>query len=156
MVTYRSGASSTRRAARISALFAHVRPRTHAAWAGTTLPAGGRADVNRTAPRRTPRPERSAAPAVDFTPTGTRAGRTSPNPDTTLPVGKAAAAQPSTALPSFKVRDVFDGKALVDSGPALALAAPGSVLDGAGEVLSIEQRGNNWVVVTTRGLIGTK
>lgn len=57
-------------------------------------------------------------------------------------------------LPGYVLRDVFDGKALVESRNALSLVAPGSTIDGAGEVLAIERRGDRWIVATTRGLIG--
>ena len=56
-------------------------------------------------------------------------------------------------LPGFTVRDVFDGHALVESRSSLSVVKPGSVLDGAGQVLSIERRGDLWVVLTDKGLI---
>lgn len=138
-------------------VFAHVRPRTHAAWAATAPLPSRTQDPDRDGAAQDAPPGQDARAEVDFTPTGSVPVGQRRDPPTTLPIGKAAAAaQPPAALPSFTVRDVFDGKALVDSGRALSLVAPGSVLDGAGEVLSIEKRGNGWVVMTTRGLIGAR
>ena len=45
------------------------------------------------------------------------------------------------------------GKALVESRSSLSVVKPGSMLDGAGEVLSIEKRGERWVVLTQNGVI---
>ena len=89
---------------------------------------------------------------VDFAPTGSLAG-----PSAALP-GPGAARRfnrgmDAPALPDFTLRDVFDGKALVESHSSLSVVKPGSVLDGAGAVLSIEKRGEHWVVLTENGII---
>ncbi len=90
---------------------------------------------------------------VDFAPTGSvpAAGQQGgPGP------GAAARTRhgpDGPALPNFTLRDVFDGKALVESRSSLSVVKPGSVLDGAGEVLSIEKRGERWVVLTQNGVI---
>lgn len=97
------------------------------------------------------RADRPAAPIqvaatsrrIDYTPTGSIADG-------------GAAAPPSgngPVLTDFVLRDVFDGKALVEGRRALRLVSPGMVLDGAGQVLSIERKGNAWVVVTKDGVI---
>lgn len=52
------------------------------------------------------------------------------------------------------LRDVYGGVALVEGRfGGLREIAPGEVVPGAGEVRSIERRGRNWVVVTSRGVI---
>ena len=91
--------------------------------------------------------------SVDFAPTGTvtdsQDGRKVEPNQNPRPASGAA------SLPGFVLRDVFDGKALVESRSSLALVAPGSNLDGAGQVESIERRGDEWVVKTTSGIITT-
>ena len=92
---------------------------------------------------------------VDFAPTGSVAG---PSAAPGGAAGPDAAARSrrvaeGPALPNFTLRDVFDGKALVESRSSLSVVKPGSVLDGAGEVLSIEKRGERWVVLTQNGVI---
>ncbi|WP_245501228.1 hypothetical protein [Lichenibacterium minor] len=91
---------------------------------------------------------------VDFAPTGSVGAAAAPGGAT----GSAGAARPrrapdGPALPNFTLRDVFDGKALVESRSSLSVVKPGSMLDGAGEVLSIEKRGERWVVLTQNGVI---
>ncbi len=83
---------------------------------------------------------------VDFNPTGSVAT------DSDAPPGSRANLAGRT-LPNYTLRDVFDGKALVESRASLSVVKPGSVLDGAGEVLSIEKRGDQWVVLTRNGMI---
>ena len=91
--------------------------------------------------------------SVDFAPTGTV---TEPQDGRKIePNQNARPASGAASLPGFVLRDVFDGKALVESRSSLALVAPGSNLDGAGQVESIERRGDAWVVKTTSGIITT-
>ncbi len=90
---------------------------------------------------------------VDFTPTGSIApaavGAAAPKPASHPgPDGKS--------LPAFNLRDVFDGQALVESRSSISVVKPGSMLDGAGEVLSIEKRGEHWVVLTANGVIAQR
>ena len=133
-------------------VFAHLKPRTHTAVAGIALPAGiarsdGPSETTSVSDPRT---------GVDFTSTGSVSVATPLDRTPVPPTGKAAVSPNSAPLPSFILRDVFDGKALVESRNALSLVAPGSVLDGAGEVMSIERRDGGWVVTTTRGVISTQ
>ncbi len=83
---------------------------------------------------------------VDFDPTGSLAPGSDPSQ-----AGRSGLTE--RTLPSYTLRDVFDGKALVESRASLSVVKPGSVLDGAGEVLSIEKRGDQWVVLTRKGMI---
>ena len=95
----------------------------------------------------------SAGSPVDFAPPGTVTD--SPDGRKIEPNQNARAASGAASLPGYVLRDVFDGKALVESRSSLALVAPGSNLDGAGQVESIERRGDAWVVKTTHGIITT-
>ena len=90
---------------------------------------------------------------VDFTPTGSIA------PAAEGPAAPKGAPRPGPdgrSLPAFNLRDVFDGQALVESRSSISVVKPGSMLDGAGEVLSIEKRGEHWVVLTANGIIAQR
>ncbi len=86
---------------------------------------------------------------VDFAPTGTVEPGASREPAAADPARDAG---PPT-LKTFILRDVFDNKALVESRDGITLIAPGSVLEGAGEVLAIQRHGDAWVVTTSKGII---
>ena len=91
--------------------------------------------------------------AVDFTPTGSIA----PAADDVVAPKSAPRSEPDgKSLPAFNLRDVFDGQALVESRSSISVVKPGSMLDGAGEVLSIEKRGEHWVVLTANGIIAQR
>lgn len=127
------------------------RPQVARAEAGPTH--GSRAEGSQAA-AASPVGAVSAIPdAVDFTPTGSIA---------TAPGGAAApdavrhSGQDARSLSAFNLRDVFDGQALVESRSSLSVVKPGSMLDGAGEVLSIEKRGEHWVVLTANGIIAQR
>ena len=54
----------------------------------------------------------------------------------------------------WMLRDVYGGVALVEGrAGGLREVAPGEYVQGVGEIRSIERRGRNWVVVTSRGII---
>ncbi len=99
------------------------------------------------APARAGRGDVARNEAVDFTPTGSL----TPGADRAPGEGRTSAG--NHPLPNFTLRDVFDGKALVESRTSLSVVRPGSVLEGAGQVLSIEKRGERWVVLTQNGVI---
>ena len=104
------------------------------------------------APGADPVPSATAASGpIDFAPTGTVTPADDKRPAD--PTAKDPGQTGAVTLPGFVLRDVFDGKALVESRSALTLVAPGSTLEGAGQVLSIERRGESWVVTTTTGII---
>ncbi|HEX4766520.1 MAG TPA: hypothetical protein VH414_09605 [Lichenihabitans sp.] len=86
---------------------------------------------------------------VDFAPTGSVDQGAPHEPAAADPARDAG---PPT-LKTFILRDVFDDKALVESRDGITLVAPGSVLEGAGEVLAIQRRGDAWVVTTSKGII---
>ncbi len=91
------------------------------------------------------------APGIDLTPTGSIADARSSlyGPDH----AGAGREQPAW-LRDYAVRDVFDGKALVEARSTLQLVEPGTVLEGVGRVTAIERQDGAWVVVTTGGTIG--
>ena len=134
-------------------VFAHLRPRTHAALAGEIPPAHRSAILARGGGAEEPTPDPDPRAGVDFDPTGSISPVTARDERTMPPIFEAAVPQTSAPLSAFILRDVFDGKAVVEARGALSLVTPGSLLDGAGEVLSIEHRGRRWVVTTTRGTI---
>lgn len=91
--------------------------------------------------------------AVDFTPTGSIAPAAG---GPAAPRSAPPAGQDGRSLSAFNLRDVFDGQALVESRSSISVVKPGSMLDGAGEVLSIEKRGEHWVVLTANGIIAQR
>ncbi len=68
--------------------------------------------------------------------------------------GQTSAALRAGDLHDFILRDVVGNKALIEHRKTLSLVKAGSLLDEAGRVLSIERRGDAWVVRTTSGIIG--
>jgi hypothetical protein len=62
---------------------------------------------------------------------------------------------PGPLLRSYSIEAVQGGMALVDGRYGLQQVAPGDFIPGAGRVLRIERRGGDWVVVTSRGVIGS-
>jgi hypothetical protein len=53
----------------------------------------------------------------------------------------------------YVLRQVFHDRVMVSNGNHAYWIRPGSVLPGAGRVLSIERRGQKWTVITARGII---
>ena len=62
---------------------------------------------------------------------------------------------PGPLLRDYSVEDVRDGVAVVGSRAGSQEVAPGDSIPGAGRVLRIEQRGRDWVVLTSRGVIAS-
>jgi hypothetical protein len=74
--------------------------------------------------------------------------------------GSMAAARPETKEPpkpsileGWVIRDIYRGRALVESRNGLFEIAPGSNLPGVGRVETITQQNGRWIVVTPKGLI---
>ena len=135
---------------RVFAQFDH-RYRSGPDGSGTAMPASGPA----TADPAPADPRTAQAESIDFTPTGTipTPGNVSQSGAGSVSSGASRHDLDGVPLPGFTVRDVFDGHALVESRSSLSVVKPGSVLDGAGQVLSIERHGDRWVVRTDKGLI---
>jgi tetrahydromethanopterin S-methyltransferase subunit G len=62
---------------------------------------------------------------------------------------------PGPLLRDYRVEDVRDGIAVVDSRYGPQSVAPGDFIPGAGRVLRIERRGGDWIVLTSRGVIAS-
>ena len=60
---------------------------------------------------------------------------------------------PTAPYRAFVLRDVEDGRAVVESAQGLEEVGPGDILTGGARVQRIERRGPNWVVLTDRGFI---
>ena len=60
---------------------------------------------------------------------------------------------PPPLLQNYSVEDVRDGIAVVDSRFGSQQVAPGDFIPGAGRVLRIERRGEDWIVLTSLGII---
>ncbi len=95
-----------------------------------------------------PTPVAEAAPAdrngIDYTTTGTiRAANPPPAIDPVVPV-----------LSDYRLHYIRDGEALVvGKDESVYRVGLGTMVPGVGRVISIERRGDQWVVVTPRGLI---
>lgn len=59
-----------------------------------------------------------------------------------------------TRGPAYVIYRVFGETALVEGLDGLHVVVPGSVLPGAGRVLSIERSGSSWSIVTSETVIG--
>lgn len=77
-------------------------------------------------------------------------------PDRPATAEAASADQVESRAPTrgYVLRRVFDGVATVDGPSGLRQVAPGTVLPGAGQVVSIRHTGAGWVVVTSETIIG--
>ena len=62
---------------------------------------------------------------------------------------------PPTTIPGWIVREVADGKAVVQGPNGIWTVARGDILPGAGKVDSIVRWGHRWIVATNKGLIST-
>lgn len=71
-----------------------------------------------------------------------------------LSEGEAVRAAPSgEGAKAYVLRFVHKGVAVVRGAKSSYVVAPGSMLPDAGRVLSIENRGGRWMVITTAGVI---
>jgi hypothetical protein len=67
--------------------------------------------------------------------------------------GAAAIRPPAGPYRAFVLRDIEDGRAVVEGAGGLEEVGPGDVLPGGARVERIEKHGPNWVVLTDRGFI---
>lgn len=59
---------------------------------------------------------------------------------------------PSTKIVNgYRVRDVFQGAALIESDSGMIGVEPGEVVPGVGRVIAIKERAGRWIVVTEHG-----
>jgi tetrahydromethanopterin S-methyltransferase subunit G len=68
-------------------------------------------------------------------------------------IQRARPNSPSPLLQNYSVEDVRDGIAVVDSRYGSQQVAPGDFIPGAGRVLRIERQGDDWIVLTSLGII---
>jgi tetrahydromethanopterin S-methyltransferase subunit G len=68
-------------------------------------------------------------------------------------IQRARPNRPSPLLQNYSVEDVRDGIAVVDSRYGSQQVAPGDFIPGAGRVLRIERQGDDWIVLTSLGII---
>lgn len=61
--------------------------------------------------------------------------------------------QAPRTLIGYKIRDVYRGSALIETGRGMASVAVGDVLPGAGHVTAIKKQAGRWIVVTEIGEI---
>jgi hypothetical protein len=69
------------------------------------------------------------------------------------PVGAIGSSTRNMSAPGFVLLGVNSGLAVVQAPNAIVRVSKGDMLDGLGRVMSIERRGNKWVVITQSGLI---
>ena len=114
---------------------------------------------------RLDRIERSAA--VALMPTQAPALASNATPKATPGVVQASAPSPAANLPEkprapveakkitdWVVREVINGKAILQGPRGLIGVSTGDLVPGAGRVQSIARRGGRWIVATNKGLIG--
>ena len=73
--------------------------------------------------------------------------------ETPASIQRARPNSPSPLLQNYRVEDARDGIAVVDSRYGSQQVAPGDFIPGAGRVLRIEKRGEDWIVLTSLGII---
>ncbi len=71
------------------------------------------------------------------------------------PVSPEAKKKPQQVLVDWVVRDVYRGVALVDGPDGTIEVGRGDTIPGAGTVEAIERRNGAWVLVTSRGIVGS-
>jgi hypothetical protein len=75
------------------------------------------------------------------------------DPDTTGSLPQDGNARSGVPGRGYVVRQVLPGAALVEGPDGMQAVSPGSVLPGAGRILSIKQSDQGWVVVTSETVI---
>jgi hypothetical protein len=73
-------------------------------------------------------------------------------PETTGSIGTSKDAQ-RPVLQGWVLRDVFDGRAMIENRYGLYEVGPGSNIPGLGRIETIRRQDGRWVVVTPRGII---
>ncbi len=94
-------------------------------------------------------PVREAALDVDPTTTGSL-----PDRPEARRVSASSPTEPAATSGGYVLRRVSGGVAVVEGPSGLRQVVPGTVLPGAGRILSIRATGAGWVVVTTDTIIG--
>ena len=74
--------------------------------------------------------------------------------DSGKPPGTPSSLPVVHTLAGFSVRGIYGGKAMVQTADGFMMVEPGKVIPGAGEVQRIERHGQEWVIITSEGIIG--
>jgi hypothetical protein len=88
-------------------------------------------------------------------PAAPRQSRLMARADPSAPYETARPDDPGPVLRDYSVESVRDGVAVVDGRDGPQEVAPGDSVPGAGRVLRIEKQGNDWFVLTSRGVIAS-
>jgi hypothetical protein len=96
---------------------------------------------------------RAQAEALNDTPASVRSE--TPKEALLSPAPQPVPETPPTTIPGWIVREVADGRAVVQGPNGIWRVARGDILPGAGRVDSIVRWGHRWIVATKRGLIST-
>jgi hypothetical protein len=110
-------------------------------------------------PNRVEQFPRADEEALNDTPASVRSERPKEAPLSPAPQPEpklvAVPETPPTTIPGWIVREVADGRAVVQGPNGIWRVARGDILPGAGRVDSIVRWGHRWIVATKRGLIST-
>ncbi len=88
-------------------------------------------------------------------PAAPRQSRLMARAEPSAPYETARPDDPGPVLRDYSVESVRDGVAVVDGRDGPQEVAPGDSVPGAGRVLRIEKQGNDWFVLTSRGVIAS-
>lgn len=90
--------------------------------------------------------------AIDLTPTGSIPDRPNASRPASLVVASAHSAEASPLPPSpYKLLDVLNGEALIQTDIGLRHVRAGDLLPDLGRINSIEKRGDHWILLTQSG-----
>jgi hypothetical protein len=81
-----------------------------------------------------------------------RPAEPSPQSAVTKPAVTSVERSPKT-LVGYKIRDVYNDSALIETGRGLISVSVGDLLPGAGQVTAIQKRAGHWIVMTESGEI---
>lgn len=107
-------------------------------------PADAKARATQAAPATPPSPPKAEAKVA-------RAAQSDSAKLDMTPVQSIAPA--SKIVSGYRVRDVYQGAALIESDHGMIGVEPGEVVPGVGRVMAIQQRAGHWVVITDNGEI---
>ena len=97
----------------------------------------------------------SASSANPLPPAAPRQSSLMARAEPSVPKETARSDDPGPVLRDYSVESVRDGVAVVDGRDGPQEVAPGDSVPGAGRVLRIEKQGNDWFVLTSRGVIAS-
>jgi hypothetical protein len=98
-----------------------------------------------------PSPPSVAARSIDPTPTGSIPDKSGAGRPVNLIVAPMRGVEPSPSPSLYKLLDVLNGEALVQTDVGLRHVRAGDLLPDLGRINSIERRGDHWVLLTQSG-----